>query len=132
MDHDTAVKINHDSYVDDNLSVGAQVKLMNQKLSRSEERGFINDETVSKILSKVGMTPKVIVTSGPGEDCQEAIDKLREKILGQIWETSQMAEIKEVKGMTLVDKFYHISGKINIADIATRTGDKLEDIAPDS
>ena len=31
-----------------------------------------------------------------------------------------------------MDKFYHIPGKINIADIATRTGVKLEDIGPDS
>ena len=34
--------------------------------------------------------------------------------------------------MTRVDKFYHIPGKINIADIAARTGVKLEDIGPDS
>ena len=61
VDHDTAVKVNHDSYVDG-------------KLYRSEEGRFIYDKTVSKILSKVGMTPKVIVTSG--EECHEAIDKL--------------------------------------------------------
>ena len=36
------------------------------------------------------MTPKVIVT---GEECQEAIDKLGEEILGQMLKTSQMAEI---------------------------------------
>ena len=132
MDHDTGVKIIHDSYVDDNLSGGthAEVKLMNGKSSRSEERGFINDETVSKILSKIGMTPKVIVTSG--EECQEAIDKLGEEILGQMLKTSQIAEIEEVKGMTLVDKFNYIPGKIKIAENAARIGVKLEDIGPKS
>ena len=85
VDHDTALKVNRDSYVDDNLSGGtlAEVKLMKGELSRSENGGFIYNGTVSRILSKVGMTPKVIVTSG--EECQEAIDKLGEKILGHIW-----------------------------------------------
>ena len=47
-------------------------------------------------------------------------------------ESNQMAEIEEVEGIILVDKFYHIHGKISIADFATRTGVKLEDIGPES
>ena len=47
----------------------------------------------------------------------EAIDKLGEKIMGQMLESNQMAEIEEVEGIILVYKFYHIPGKISIADI---------------
>ena len=50
-------------------------------------QGLIYDGKVTVILSKVNMIQKVIVTTE--EECQEAIEKLGEKILGHIWKTKE-------------------------------------------
>ena len=60
---------------------------MKGNLARTVEEGFIYDGKVTDILSKFNMIQQVIVTSG--EECQEAIDKLGEKILGHIWKTKE-------------------------------------------
>ena len=43
-----------------------------------------------------------------------------------------MRELEEVKEQTLIDKFYHIPGPQNIADMATRTGVMLHELAEGS
>ena len=61
-DKETALKITHDSYVNDNLSRGskADVELMKGNHARTVEEGFIYDGKVTEILSKVNMIAKVI------------------------------------------------------------------------
>ena len=43
-----------------------------------------------------------------------------------------MRELEEVKEQTIIDKFYHIPGPQNIADMATRTGVMLHELAEGS
>ena len=88
VDEETARKIEGDSYVDDNLSGGTQEESdkMVGNCTKTEDGKFTYDGTVSQILAKVGLAPKVIVRSG--ETDPEALNQLGGRVLGHIWDAS--------------------------------------------
>ena len=89
IDKDTAKKITDDSYVDDNLSGGSkeEVDCMIGEVNKSENGSLEYSGTVSQILSRVLLTPKVIVRSG--ESDTEALDKLGGRVLGHTWDAEK-------------------------------------------
>ena len=88
IDPDTARKIVEDSYVDDNLSGGNEEEADRMIGECQEVDGkFVYSGTVSRILSLVGLTAKVIIRSG--EKDKRKLDKLGGGVLGHAWDAEQ-------------------------------------------
>ena len=85
IDESAALKVEEDSYVEDNLSGGSEeeVARMRGNCIKTEE-GFEFDGTVPQILAGVGLKTKLIITSE--ETDKDLLKKFSGEVLGHGWD----------------------------------------------